>query len=290
METKPEIKTETPRILRSEHICLSLPVYGKADVPFVQCLMQTLATTAVVGFVDFLPGDSLVNRARNNLAHRFMVGFPGLDDDGKPVVTQFDWMMFIDTDLVFKPEAVELLYELGRERGPGVYVGTYPIKQLKPKVVMNAVPGHKIAEDGTVEVREAGTGLMLIHRDVFAKMQERYRDEIEYETDSGSEQVARTIMHDYFSVGVRKDPNLGWKRFLSEDWYFCQRWREMGGKILMQTRISCGHIGQFTFPGNPQEVIDAAEVFKKGIEKMKERHGAAPVLVKTVRQAEPVAA
>jgi len=287
METKPE--TKSPKIIRDERICLALPVYGKADVPFVQCLMQTLATTQVVAFVDFLPGDSLVNRARNNLAHRFMEGFPQMGQDGESEIVRHDWLMFIDTDLVFKPESIEELYRLGIERGPGVYVGTYPIKQLKPKVVMNAVPGHKPAADGTVEVREAGTGFMLIHRDVFAKMQAHFKDEIEYETDSGSDQAARTIMCDYFSVGVRKDPELGWKRFLSEDWYFCQRWREMGGKIIMQTKISCGHIGTFTYPGNPREIIEAGEIFKKAIEIDSKRPKGSPVLVKTVKS-EPIAA
>ena len=70
METKSETKTDSPRIIRSEAVCLSLPVYGKADVPFVQCLINLLSSTTCVQQVDFLPGDSLVNRARNNLAHR----------------------------------------------------------------------------------------------------------------------------------------------------------------------------------------------------------------------------
>ena len=281
----PENKPST-RIVRDPGICLSLPVYGKADVPFVQCMMNLLATSTSVTQVDFLQGDSLVNRARNNLAHRFMKGFPGHDEQG-PMTTQHDWLLFIDTDLIFAPEDVDLLYALGREKGPGVYVGTYPIKQLKPKVVMNAIPGKKIEADGTIEVREAGTGFMLIHREVFARMAKHFEHEIRYEADAGNAHDAREIMNDFFSVGVRLDPDLGWKRFLSEDWYFCQRWREMGGKILMQTRISCQHIGTFAYPGDPKDVIAAGEHYKAALERIqaaRAKSAPRPVSVKTVEQ------
>ncbi len=252
-------------IIKDPRICLSMPVYNKIDVPFVQCLMAMCASTSFIGTWDFLPGDSLVNRARNNLAKRFLDGFPGQTEDGKPATLHFDWMLFLDTDLVFRADDVKLLYELGLNKGPGIYVGTYPIKQLKPKVVFNNMPGCIPDKEGIVEVREAGTGFMLIHRDVFEQMKEKFKDEITYQVDMGDMGNVATYQWDFFSVGVYFDPQLQRKRFLSEDWYFCQRWRAMGGKVLMQTKISCNHIGQFAYPGNPQEIIDAADHLKRSI-------------------------
>lgn len=243
-----------------------MPVYGKIDVPFVQCLMAMLSSSTIIQMWDFLPGDSLVNRARNNLAKRFLEGFPGQDGAGNAVTVKHDWLLFLDTDLVFRPEDVQRVYDLGLKKGPGIYAGTYPIKQLKPKVVFNNIGGQVPDEDGIVEVREAGTGFMLIHRNVFEQMQEKFRDEIEYIVDSGDPANPQIISWDFFSVGVRFDQDLKRKRFLSEDWYFCQRWRELGGKVLMHTKTSCNHIGVFSYPGNPHEVIEAADHYKKAFE------------------------
>lgn len=285
---------EPVKVVTDPRICLSMPVYGKIDVPFVQCLMGMLSTTSIVQMWDFLPGDSLVNRARNNLADRFLAGFPGADADGNPVTVKHDWMLFLDTDLIFKPSDVQMLYDLGMKQGPGVYVGTYPIKQLKPKVVFNNMPGCVPDAEGLVEVREAGTGFMLIHRNVFEQMIEKCSEEIKYCVDMGDVPGPEQFKYDFFPVGVYFDPLLKRKRFLSEDWYFCQRWRALGGKIIMHTKISCGHIGNFVFPGNPQEIIETADYMKKGFAEL-ERRKNQPLVVKVgppahfVAKPEPVA-
>lgn len=279
MET--ETKTQSqPTAHNDPRICLSLPVYHRADVPFVQCLINLLLKTEIIGQVDFLPGDSLVNRARNNLTGRFLEGFSATDDKGQPVTILHDWLLFIDTDLIFNPDSVIQLYEAAKKRGPGIYCGTYPIKQLKPKIVFNNLPGHVPDAEGWVRVREAGTGFMLIHREVFEKMREQYRDEIEFIADTGTTEIKKGW--DFFTVGVRMDNDLQRKRFLSEDWYFCQRWRAMGGEIWMQTRVQCGHIGNYTYPGDPKAVMEAAEHYKKAFE-LAAKPAVHSVKVKTVR-------
>lgn len=255
-------------VIRDPRICLAMPVYGKIDVPFVQCLMAMLSSSTLVQMWDFLAGDSLVNRARNNLAKRFLEGYPGLDGAGNKVTVKHDWLLFLDTDLVFRPEDVQKLYDLGMKHGPGVYAGTYPIKQLKPKIVFNNISGKVPDAEGIVEVREAGTGFMLIHREVFEKMETHYGDEIRYAVDMGDSGENPVYSYDFFSVGVYYDNDLKRKRFLSEDWYFCQRWRAMGGKILMHTRTSCNHIGTFSYPGDPNAIIEAADHYKKAFDLM----------------------
>ncbi len=271
------------RLVKHPGICVALPVFHRIDVPFVQSLIATLTVSKVIAFVDFLAGDSLVSRARNNLVGRFLEGHDEFDEEGKPIKTLHDWLLFLDSDLVFKPDSIEQLYNLGVSRGPGVYCGTYPIKQIRPKIVINALQGEKPGPDGTVKVREAGTGFMLVHREVFEKMRERFRDEIEFIADTGDSREQKGW--DFFSVGVRKDIHLERKRYLSEDWYFCQRWREMGGEIILQTKIQCGHIGQFTYPGNPLEIVAAAEMHRRALEKLKGGAGqpGAQILVRTVR-------
>lgn len=262
IDTSSAPRADLPAI-RNEKIALGLPCYGgKIDQPFMQCVLHMCGTIDIVPFIDFMPGDSLVNRARNNLAHNFYNGYPA-QLDGKPARMLYDWLLFLDTDLIFQPEGIVTLYKLALEKGPGIYGGTYPFKQLKPKIVFNNMPNCVPDKEGIVEVREVGTGFMLIHRDVFTKMIEAFSDEMRFEADQGDMNDARAIKYDFFTVGVRKDPLLGYKRFLSEDWYFCQRWREIGGKIWMHTGIQCGHIGSFVFPGNPKEILETADLLRK---------------------------
>jgi hypothetical protein len=255
-------------VIRDPRIWLGMPVYGKIDVPFVQCLMALMGTSTIVQVPDFLIGDSLVNRARNNIAGRFLAGIPGQDGAGNPVLVKHDWLLFLDTDLVFRVEDVEKLYQYALKKGVGIYAGTYPIKQLKPKVVFNNMPGCAPDEEGIVEVREAGTGFMLIHRNVFEQMIEKFKDEITFCVDTGDVTKPDVTSYDFFSVGVYFDPLLKRKRFLSEDWYFCQRWRALGGKVLMHSKVSCNHIGVYSYPGNPQEVMEAGDHYRKAFELM----------------------
>ena len=50
----------------------------------------------------------------------------------------------------------------------------------------------------------------------------------------------------------------GHRRYLSEDWYFCQRWLDLGGDVLVDTRIILQHIGTAIFPLQTQR----AELFQ----------------------------
>ena len=264
-------KTASLPTATSDKIAIFVPVYGKMDVPFHVSLMN-LVGSPWLGTIEYMQGDSLVNRARNNCANKFLKGSPiDVQDEatGKIVksLVKFDWMLFLDSDLAFTPEDVERLYRLGVKRGPGVYAGVYPLKQIKPKVVFNASKGKYPDAEGVCEVREAGTGFMLIHREVFEKMKEKFRDEIEYLADTGDVDNPREVRHDFFTVGVRMDPVAGWKRFLSADWYFCQRWREIGGTVVMHTGIEAKHIGTMVFPVPPQEILETAAMYQEYIAK-----------------------
>jgi hypothetical protein len=271
--------TEAPLpVVKNPGVYLAMPAYGGIiHAPFAGCMMKLTQIPNFIAQIEFLNGDSLVNRARNKLADYFLKGRPNMTADGQKVNVLYDWLMFIDTDLIFNPADALKLFEYAKAHGPNIYCGAYPLKTLKPRVVFNSMPGATVDADGMLEVREAGTGFMLIHREVFERMIAAFAEEIEYEADSGNLCKSREIQHDFFTVGVRKDPILGYRRFLSEDWYFCQRWREIGGKVLLHTRINCAHIGQFTYPAKPEEIIEVAETMKKAIADKQKRDAMAPV-------------
>ncbi len=46
--------------------------------------------------------------------------------------------------------------------------------------------------------------------------------------------------------------------YVSEDFGFCQKWRDLGGKIWLDTEGKLTHIGAYSFAGNPQLRFQAA--------------------------------
>lgn len=262
--------TEQPRVITDPRIYIGCPAYGSLiHVGFACSLMDSLRLLKCLGDLRFFGGDSLVSRARNNIASFFLNGHEGQDDKGAKVIVKYEWLLFIDTDLIFNPADIQMLYDLATKRGPGIYAGTYPLKKLRPQIVFNAVPGHRPDADGIVRVSEAGTGFMLIHRSVLEKMKTAY-PENDYNSDNGDMGGPNATRHDWFQVGVKRDVGGNKPRYLSEDWFFCQKWTDMGGQILMHTRICAHHIGQFTFPPNPQEIIEVADIYKETIRRQQE--------------------
>ncbi len=266
---RPAPEPELP-IYRDPRIYIGCPAYGSlVHVPFVVSLIQTLQFVQAVGDLQFFGGDSLVNRARNNIVSLFMAGKPGRTDKGQDVRVQYDWLLFIDTDLIFSPQDIQTLYDLAIKKGPGVYAGTYPLKTIRPKIVFNAIPGASPDKDGVIPVREAGTGFMLIHRKVFEQMKAAYPQN-DYVQDNGDLGGPPGTRHDWFEVGVKRDAQGNNPRFLSEDWFFCQKWADMGGVILMNTKICAHHIGTISFPVSPTEIMDVAKTYTDAIERQKQ--------------------
>jgi len=48
---------------------------------------------------------------------------------------------------------------------------------------------------------------------------------------------------------------LPFRKLLSEDWSFAQRWTDMGGKIYADTSIALKHIGEYSYSLYDLEVV-----------------------------------
>ena len=46
------------------------------------------------------------------------------------------------------------------------------------------------------------------------------------------------------------------RRYLSEDFAFCHRWRSCGGEIWLDVESRLGHEGTFLFEGNPARLTE----------------------------------
>jgi hypothetical protein len=259
---KLEVSTEE---LRKYSIFIGTPMYGgQCSGMFTKStndLSMLCAKHQIPLKYYFLFNESLVQRARNYIVDEFMR-------------SDCTHLMFIDSDIGFNPRDVLALLAMNIQdkENMDVVTGPYPKKTIAwEKVskaselglandnpfklenytsdfVFNPVKGmtsFKLGEP--VEVSEAGTGFMLITREALEKYRDSY-PELSYKPDhirtdnfDGTREITA-----FFDCVI--DPNS--KRYLSEDYFFCRKAREIGLKIWMCPWMQINHVGSYIFKGN----------------------------------------
>jgi hypothetical protein len=165
--------------------------------------------------------ESLVTRARNEMTAGFLK-------------SEFSHMMWLDSDIEFTPEDVAAVWNMEADIGVGVYAMKRPDKQWFAAWKDGALVKDLDQYSGPIEVDYAGTGFMLIKREVIetlAKTAETYEG-----PDGRVPALYMTPIH-----------NDG---FESEDYHFCRKAREAGFKVMMDPKVRLGHIGQYRY-GSP---------------------------------------
>ena len=212
-------------------VFLGMPVYGGYDPSFVSSLMHLLGKRPCPMVVRPCVGDSLVARARNRLAAQFLA-------------SDCTHLLFLDTDLIFSPDHIARLVS----HDEPIVAGLYPKKQTDLAWVCNLDEGSETDDRGLHPARYAGTGCLLIAREVFEKIRELH-PEIEYDPDEGD---TGEVKWDFFATGVRLfEGSAGTparRRYLSEDWMFCQRALDLGSDIWMDTGVILRHVGECVYP------------------------------------------
>jgi hypothetical protein len=233
-------------------IFLSTPCYGglclKVYAESVTRLQEACTRYGVQLMLDTTENESLVHRARNISVGRFLQK------------TQATHFMFIDADINFDAESVIRLLASGHDVSCAVYpkkvvmwdqaeqaIATgKDIARASASLVMNFKYTQTKIVNGFAEVLDGPTGFMLIKREVFIKMMERY-PELNCKNDHQNRDF-----EDYCAVfDCMIDPVS--RRYLSEDYAFCRRWQQMGGKIYADVTTTLGHVGNLRFYGKLED-------------------------------------
>lgn len=190
--------------------------------------------------VETLVNESLISRGRNTLTARFL--------NNKDTTHLF----FIDADIGFEPWHV--LTVLNHDKD--VVCGLYPMKSLPLKWVVNGVPGEDGKEqpprdDYLIEVSKSGTGFMCIKQHVFEELK-KHPAVKPFNNDIGLPPELDQYMYTYFDSAVREN------RYYSEDWTFCENWRDLGGKVWVDSRVLLKHTGYFNFCNESDTAIRKA--------------------------------
>jgi choline kinase len=127
-----------------------------------------------------------------------------------------DYVLWLDSDMVFPYNLLEELLNTGKD-----VVGCTYVKRVHPtNLVHHELEGTPEVGHGVREVLRLPTGILLIKMSVFEGMEEPY------------------FRMSYPGDGTET----------SEDFYFCDRVRELGGSVWLDADLSkhVGHLGTYT--------------------------------------------
>lgn len=256
--------------LRKRSVFVGTPMYGGTCFGTYTTSAVELGALAAKYGIDvrfhFMFNESLIPRARNYIADEFMR-------------SSCTHLLFIDADIGFKARdvlAMLAIAELGSEYD--VVCGAYPKKVISWEKVKAAVekgianndpdildkfvgdyvfsPMNGTEEfrlDKPIEITEGGTGFMLIQKSALEKFRDaypryRYRpDHVRTDAFDGSREITL-----YFDAAI--DDVGDSKRYLSEDYWFCQKARAIGLKVWLCPWIELDHSGTYTFGGSLKDL------------------------------------
>jgi len=222
--------------LRTTRVHICMPCYsGMLTESTFMSYIKWSNTCRQLGLewtMETMTNESLISRARNTLVAKFL---------NNPDSTH---LMFIDADIGWEPW--HLLVMLNRD--VDVIGGLYPMKTLPIKWVVNGFDGAEQGPDGLQEVSKTGTGFMLVKRHVFDKLNGHPAVK-PFNNDIGLPKELDQHLKTYYDTAVREN------RYYSEDWTFCENWRDLGGKIWVDKRVLLRHTGTYTFDFQAQEPL-----------------------------------
>ena len=258
-----EIKIDLEE-LRKKKLFIATPMYGGQCAGMFTKSTNDLSMACAKYGIDirfyYLFNESLITRARNYCVDEFLR-------------SDCTHMLFIDSDIGFNYKDVLTLLHLSNSADDyGVITGAYPKKTIAWEKIKSAVDQgfadvnpfqlenfvgdfvFNLAENVTefsisepVKIREAGTGFMMVQREVFERYAVAY-PELRYKPDhvrtehfDGTREITA-----FFDCVI--DPAT--KRYLSEDYMFSQYARNIGIDIWLCPWMQLKHVGSYTFGGS----------------------------------------
>lgn len=277
---KEPAKDEAMAFLRTRHIYVATPAYGGwIGVDFANSLMALHLLGQEIGLKvehGFLYNESLITRARNIMVGRARQ---------KSKFTDF---FFIDADISFdakdivslilhKEEIVgapcarkhikwERIQHMVKKAPADKYFSNDEMRKFCGEYVMNFLPGVPPPKSFNLgemmEVREVGTGVMRIRREVFDIFEKFYPDRKFRLMDDEHENP----LHEFFQAKIdedtKKDYADGVGMYIPEDYAFCRDARKAGMKVYLAPWIKTMHMGTYMFEGDLASIALAGGGFR----------------------------
>jgi hypothetical protein len=234
-------------------IYLAVPCYGgQLNLYFVDSLLQLQEACRDRGIglhVEMMGGEALITRGRSRLAAQFLA---------HPQATH---ILYIDADIGFAPQNVFRLLEADKD----VIAAVCPLKKVDWEKVRAAAkagvqdlqaasigyvvrflptPDKSVnVENGFAQVAYGGTGFLMIRRAAMQKLVDAHPGLRAKMGDMADPLAPEAVM--VFDTMI--EPETG--QYLSEDYAFCRRWRDLGGEIWADVEARLTHVGHAAYTG-----------------------------------------
>jgi hypothetical protein len=233
---------------------IATPCYGgQLTVAYVNsalALQRTCHARGIKTHFNMRSGEALITRARAEMVAEFLQ-------------TDATHLLFIDADIGFAPEQVFRLLAFDAD----VTAAAYPLKRIdwaKARRVVQSgaldveasvldyvvyldAKGPIEARNDFVRVRYTGTGFLLMRRSVLTRMCEAH-PELRYKAAQREADLMKDGPYNHALFECMIEPETG--LYLSEDYAFCRRWRDLGGTIWLDIRSKLTHYGAYGFKGD----------------------------------------
>lgn len=238
-------------------IFIATPMYGGiAKNNYTISLQNLIVKLSQAGHsisTTTVGNESLITRARNTLAHKFMK-------------SGFDALLFIDADHGWDADDVIKMIESGKDLIGAIYpmkglnwdniklaaqLGKNNLEEYSGHFAINLLPEEQPFDvTKPFKVKDIGTGMMFITRKVFEDLEPHCK---KYKNNN----VGNTgiefgdMVTEYFTTIVDEDSVL-----LSEDYAFCRMWQNIGGEVWSAPWVRITHSGDYTFSGQFHKMVE----------------------------------
>ena len=187
-------------------------------------LQEQLLVSGVKHEFQFLTNESLIPRARDQMAHQFLA-------------SDYAIHFWIDADIEFTVDDFGKVYQAAH----AFPIAVAPYAMKKKEGVYAAWIKGKLVEDlsvygALVDVDYAGTGFMAIRREAYKAIEMALPAGSRYENKDGEQVTA------FYQTPIVDNV------LLSEDYFFCKMARDAGLRITMDTTARPKHWGQAAYP------------------------------------------
>ena len=240
-------------------IMVCTPCHSDVSMHYTQAVLkfqqECLRNNILVSFT--LLKSSLVTQGRNLC----VADFVGHEHE-------YQHLLFIDSDIDFEYETIIKMLEADKD----IIACPYPMKTIdedkmwrrltekydtikdKSDIIKSSYmfpmkvknKDNITVENGIMEATHVPTGCTLIKRHVILKMIEKHPElEIYQPTVINGKETKKEHFYNLFDT--LHDPDT--KRYYGEDFGFCQRWRDMGGKVYAYVSDYITHVGELQYCG-----------------------------------------
>jgi hypothetical protein len=209
---------------------IALPCYDSVTLPSLVSiikLIQHLGKKNIEVTIHAIKSP-LIHQARNHLVSVFLT-------------TTYQYLLFVDSDVEFEPEAVMKMMEAKKN----IICTPYRLKspEMDKHIYSVQVKDSKILPGGLVELATGPTGLMLIDRKVFKKIIKNHPELKIKNKITPNAGKSHEFYYNFFYFSFEDQCAMG------EDVSFCRLARSNDFKIYANIKSQTGHYGSLSWKG-----------------------------------------